>query len=73
MLFNYTEMKLANLSPTSLNMSSIKEVCDRFGKTFLTSLVGNTWATGGLWVNLTPDNNLPFVPPQGEYNIANHT
>ena len=32
-------------------MSSIGEVCDRLGKTFLTSLVGNHWATGGLLVN----------------------
>ena len=32
-------------------MSSIGEVCDRLGKTFLTSLVGNHWDTGGLWVN----------------------
>ena len=32
-------------------MCSIGEVCDRLGKTFLTSLVGNHWATGGLWVS----------------------
>ena len=27
---------------------------------FLTSLVGHHWATGGLRVNLTPDYNLPL-------------
>ena len=32
-------------------MCSIGEVCDRLGKAFLTSPVGNQWATGGLWVN----------------------
>ena len=32
-------------------MTSIGEVCDRLGKTFLTSLVGNHWATGGVGVN----------------------
>ena len=32
-------------------MSSIREVCDRLGKTFLTSIAGNHWATGGLQVN----------------------
>ena len=32
-------------------MSSIGEVCYRLGHTFLTSLVGNQWATSGLRVN----------------------
>ena len=50
MPFNYTQMKMAYLSRTSPNLSSIGEVCDRLGKTFLTSLVGNPWATGGLRV-----------------------
>ena len=45
---NYTQMKMAHLSRTSPNMSSIGEVCDRLGKTFLTSLVGNHWAAGVL-------------------------
>ena len=44
-------MNMANLSQTQPNMSSIGEVCDSLGKTFLTSLVGNHRATGGLRVN----------------------
>ena len=51
MLFNYTQMKMAHLSRTSPNMSSIGEVCDRLGITFLTSFVSNHWASGGLRVN----------------------
>ena len=47
-------MKMAHLSQTPPNMSAIGAVCDSFGKTFLTSLVGNYWATGGLWVNSFP-------------------
>ena len=42
---------MVHLSQTSPNMSSIEEVCDRLSKTFLMSLVGNHWATGGLRVN----------------------
>ena len=64
---------MTNLSQTSPNMSSIGEVCDMLGKTFLTSLVCNHWATGGLRVNSTPDYNLSFVPARGEHNIAGHT
>ena len=48
-------MKITHLSPTSSNMSSIGEVSERLGKTFLTSLAGNHWATGGTRVNSTPD------------------
>ena len=66
-------MKMANLSPTSPNIGSIGELCNRLSKTFLTSLVGNHWATGGLRVNSTPDYNLSIVPAQGEYNIVDHT
>ena len=44
-------MEMAHLSRTSPNTSSIGEVSDRLGKTFLTSLVGNHWATGRLLVN----------------------
>ena len=51
MLFNYTSMKMAHLSQTSPKMSSIKEIYKRPGKTFLTSLVGNHCATGGLQAN----------------------
>ena len=58
-------MKMANLSLTSLDMSSIREVCDKLGKTFVTSLVDNHLATGGLRVNWTPDYNLYFVPACG--------
>ena len=42
---------MAHLSQTPPNMSSIGEVCDSLGKTFLASLVGNRRATGRLWVN----------------------
>ena len=62
MLFNNTHRNMANLSPTSPNMISIGEVYNRLGKTFMTSLVGNHWATGGLQVNSTPDYNLSFDP-----------
>ena len=44
-------MKMAYLSLTFQNSSSIGEFCDKLGKTFLTSLVGNHLATGGLRVN----------------------
>ena len=64
---------MADLSRTSPNMNSIREVCDRLGKTFLMSLVRNHWATGGLQVNSTTDCNISFVPAQGEYNIADPT
>ena len=46
-LFTYTPMKMANLSPTT-NISLIRKVRDRLVKTFLTSLVGNHWATQGV-------------------------
>ena len=35
-------------------MSSIGAVSDSLGKTSLTSIVGNYWATDGLQVNLSP-------------------
>ena len=63
---------MASFSPTSPIMSSIREVCNRLDKTFLTPLVDNHWATGGLLVNLTPNFNLFFVRARGEYNIADH-
>ena len=47
-------MKMAHLSQTPPNMSSIGAVCVSLGKTFLTSLVGNYWATDGLRVNSSP-------------------
>ena len=73
MLLNYNHKKMSSSSPTSPNMSSFGKVCNRLGKTFLTSLVIKHWATGGLRVNFTPDYNLSFVPARGEYNIAGHT
>ena len=54
MLLSYTQMKMTHLSQPQPNLSSIKEGCDSLGKTFLTSLVGNQWASGGLWVNSSP-------------------
>ena len=54
-------------------MSTIREVCDRLTKTFLTSLVGIYRATGGLRVNLSSAYNISFVPAREECNIANDT
>ena len=42
---------MAHLAQTPTIMSSIGEVCNRLGKTFLMSLLGNLSATGGLRVN----------------------
>ena len=47
-------MMIVHSSPTLPNLSSIGAVCDSLGKTFLTSLVSNVGATGGLWVNSSP-------------------
>ena len=44
---------MAHLSQTPPNMSSIGAVCNSLGKTSLTPLVSNYWATDGLWVNLS--------------------
>ena len=49
----HTHMKVANLSWTSPNMSSIGGVCSG---SLMTSLVGNHWAFGRLRVNSTPDH-----------------
>ena len=49
--FIYTDMKMAHLSRTSPNISSIGKVCNMLGKTFLMSLACNNWATDGLRVN----------------------
>ena len=63
-------MKMAHLSQTAPNMSSIGEVCDSLKKTFLTSLVGNHRATGGLWVNSSSVKgghiNFPFFLLKGK-------
>ena len=54
---------MTHLSWTSPNMSSIGEVCYRLGKTFLTSLVGNHWATVGLRVNSSSVKGGPIIFP----------
>ena len=47
-------MMIVHLSQNPPNMSSIGALCDRLGKTFLTFLLGNFGATGGLRVNSSP-------------------
>ena len=47
-------MKMAHLSQTPPNRSSIGAICVSLGKTSMKSLVGNYWATDGLWVNSSP-------------------
>ena len=47
-------MMIVHLSQTPQKMSSIGALCDRLGKTFLTFLLGNLGATGGLRVNSSP-------------------
>ena len=77
-------MKLAHLSRTSPNKSSVGEVCSRLEKTFLTSQVGNRWSTGGLWVNsyslkggliifplfLLEGNAILQMTPMAEFDIV---
>ena len=46
-------MKKTYLSRPPPNMNLIGEVCDSLGKDFLTSFVGNHWATGWLWSHMT--------------------
>ena len=58
-------MMIVHLYQTPPNMSSIGALCDRLGKTFLTFLLGNLEATGGLRVNSSPAYNLSFVPADG--------
>ena len=41
LLFDYTKMKMTNLSWPPTNMNSIGEVCDSLGKDSLTLFVGN--------------------------------
>ena len=64
---------MENLPLTSPNASSIKEVCDRLDKIFLTPLVGNHWVTGELrWTRphiiifplllLEGNTTLPITP-----------
>ena len=47
-------MMMIHLSQTPPNMSSIGAVCDSLGKRFLTTLVANLGASGGLLVNSSP-------------------
>ena len=47
-------MMMINLYQTPPNMSSIRAVCDSLGKTFLSLLVDNLGATGGLRLNSSP-------------------
>ena len=47
-------MMMINLFQTPPNMSSIGAVCDSRGKTFLSLLVNNLGATGGLRLNSSP-------------------
>ena len=58
-------MMIVHLCQTPPNMSSIGALCDRLGKTFLTFLLGNLGATGGLRVNSSPAYNLSFVLADG--------
>ena len=54
LLFYYIHIMIVHLSQTPQNMSSIGALCDRLGKTFLTFLLCNLGATGGLRVNSSP-------------------
>ena len=58
-------------------MSSIGAVCDKLGKTFLTSLAGNHLATGELRVNLSLVKGgliiFPLFLLEGKGNIADDT
>ena len=62
-------MMMIHLSQTPQNMSSIGAVCDSLGKTFLTLLLCNLGATGGLRVNSSPVKVkliiFPSFPPEG--------
>ena len=65
---------MTQLSPPQPNMSSIGEGCDSLGKTFLASLGGNLWATGGFWVNsFSGEGGLSIVTAGGECNIDDDT
>ena len=56
-------MMMIILYQTPPSMSSIGSVCDILGKTFLSLLVDNLGATGGLWLNSYPVKvNLIIFP-----------
>ena len=54
LLFYYIHMMMIHLFQTPPNMSSIGAVYDSLGKTFLSLLIANLGATGGLQVNSSP-------------------
>ena len=66
-------MKMANLSPTSTNMSSIGEVCNRLGKTFLTLVITGLLADSGwTWPLIII---LPLFLPKGNtifFSVMSH-
>ena len=53
-LFYYIHMMIINLYQTPPNMSSIGAVCDSLERTFLSLLVDNLGAIGGLGLNSSP-------------------
>ena len=67
-------MMIVHLSQNPPNMSSIGALCDRLGKTFLTFLLGNLGATGGLRVNSSPVKVkliiFPLFLPEGNAILA---
>ena len=54
LVFYYIHMMMMNLYQTPPNMSSIGAVCYTLGKIFLSLLVDNHGATGGLRLNSSP-------------------
>ena len=54
LLFYYIHMMMINLYQTPPNISSIGAVCESQGKKFLSLLVNNLGATGGLRLNSSP-------------------
>ena len=63
-------MMIVHLYQTPPNMTSIGALCDRLAKTFLTFLLGNLGATGGLRVNSSPVKVkliiFPLFLPEGK-------
>ena len=66
-------MKMAHLSWTPPNMSSIGEVCDSLGAVWLSLYDGNHWATGRLRVNSTFVKGGIISDSLFAGNIANDT
>ena len=63
-------MMMIYLSQTLPNMSSIGAVCESLGKTFLSLLIANLGAIGGLQVNSSPVKVkliiFPLFLPEGK-------